>query len=51
LATLVQSGPEYQAGVTLLEARYPQYATLPLAGRPIIVIQARHITSWQATPP
>ena len=51
LATLVPSGPEYQAGLALLEARYPQYAALPLAGRPIMVIQARHITSWQATPP
>jgi PPOX class probable F420-dependent enzyme len=51
LATLVPSGPEYQAGLALLEARYPQYAVMPLVGRPILVIQARYITSWQAAPP
>jgi len=50
-ATLVQSGPEYETGVTVLEARYPQYAALPLAGRPIMIIRAHHITSWQATQP
>jgi PPOX class probable F420-dependent enzyme len=48
LARLVESGSEQAAGAALLEARYPQYQTMPLAGRPLIVITINHITSWCA---
>lgn len=48
-ASLVESGDEYTTGIALLEARYPQYAEMPLAGRPLIVIQVETITSWRAT--
>lgn len=43
-ALLVESGGEYATGIALLEARYPQYAEMPLAGRPLIVIQVEAIT-------
>jgi PPOX class probable F420-dependent enzyme len=49
-ATLVESGPEYDAGLALLEARYPQYTAMPLAGRPLIIIRVQHITGWRARP-
>lgn len=45
---LVEKGPEQATAVTLLEAKYPQYATMPLAGRPIIIMRVDHVTSWQA---
>ena len=48
VATLVESGPEYEAGVALLEAKYPQYATMPLAGRPMIVVKVNRVSSWRA---
>jgi PPOX class probable F420-dependent enzyme len=47
-AVLAESGQEYATGVALLEARYPQYATMPLARQPIIVVRVEHITGWQA---
>ncbi|MCI0396644.1 MAG: TIGR03668 family PPOX class F420-dependent oxidoreductase [Chloroflexi bacterium] len=47
-ATLIESGPDYVTGIALLEARYPQYATMSLAGRPLIVIKVDHTTSWRA---
>jgi PPOX class probable F420-dependent enzyme len=48
LATLVESGPDYATGIALLEARYSQYAKMPLAGQPLIAIKVDHITSWRA---
>jgi hypothetical protein len=50
VATLVESGSEYQAGMALLQAKYPQYAALPLVGRPIIVVRMNRLTSWRAMP-
>lgn len=47
-ATLVESGPDYVVGIALLEARYSQYAEMPLAGRPLIVVKVEHIASWRS---
>ncbi len=47
-ATLVDSGPHQEAGARLLEARYHQYAAMPLAGRPIIVVEVENVSGWQA---
>lgn len=47
-AAIVDSGSAHAAGVSLLEARYSQYATMPLARRPIIVVDVEHISSWRA---
>lgn len=47
-AVLVERGPEHDAGVALLEGKYQQYRTMPLSGRPVIVVTPTKITSWTA---
>ena len=49
-ARLVESGPDHQTGITLLEAKYPQYTTMPLKQRPLIAIHITHLNGWRATP-
>ena len=46
-ARVIASGPDYTVGIMLLEAKYPQYARMPLAGRPLIVIEPASIRSWR----
>jgi len=48
-AAVVTEGAQYDAGVALLAARYPQYAAVPLAGRPLIAITPRQVRSWRAS--
>jgi len=48
-ARIITGGDEYTAGITLLGAKYPQYERMPLAGRPLIVIEPTHIRSWRAS--
>lgn len=48
-AILAESGPDQETGVELLEAKYPQYATMPLAGRPMIVVTVEKISRWRAS--
>lgn len=45
-SSLVESGSEKSTGVILLEGKYPQYATMPLVGRPLIIVQVDHVTSY-----
>ena len=45
---LVESGESYTKGIRLLEEKYPQYASMPLKDRPLIVITPSHVTSWKA---
>jgi PPOX class probable F420-dependent enzyme len=47
-ARLVEASQEHSKGVALLTAKYPQYRTMPLADRPVIVITPGRITSWRA---
>jgi len=47
-AVTVQEGPQHAAAVRLLHDKYPQYAAMPLQGRPIIVITSERVTSWRA---
>lgn len=47
-AVLVETGSAQATGVALLKARYSQYATMPLAGRPLIMVQVDHVTGWRA---
>jgi hypothetical protein len=47
-ATLIEDGPLYAPGMTLLVERYPQYATVPLAGRPLLAITPTSVRSWRA---
>jgi PPOX class probable F420-dependent enzyme len=48
VARLVEPGTEQQAGSSLIEAKYPQYKTLSLADRPMIVIEIKRLISWRA---
>ena len=48
-ARIVTSGNDYTAGIALLGAKYPQYELMPLAGRPLIVIEPTRIRSWRAS--
>ena len=52
-AELVMPGSaSHQQAITLLRARYPQYATMQLEALPVIALTPRHVRSWgQLTPP
>jgi hypothetical protein len=45
------SAAEHSRAVALLRARYPQYATHDLDGRPVIRIAVDGVTDWAATDP
>lgn len=47
-AKIITSGQPYDSGVQLLSSKYPQYQEMPLAGRPLILIAPRKVTSWRA---
>lgn len=47
-AKLVEAGLERESGIALLDKKYPQYQTMPLGEKPVIVITPEHITSWRA---
>lgn len=51
-ATLVEPDPgaagEHRAAVSLLRARYPQYATHRLEERPMLRIEVEHVVGWSA---
>jgi coenzyme F420-0:L-glutamate ligase / coenzyme F420-1:gamma-L-glutamate ligase len=49
-ATLLTAGERYETGLALLTRKYPQYATMPLAGRPLIVLRVERLRGWRATP-
>ena len=46
-AELLDGGMEWRAAQTLLEAKYPQYRTLPLPPEaPVIKIVPEHVVGW-----
>jgi PPOX class probable F420-dependent enzyme len=45
-AALLEDGPEHARALRLLERKYPQYAGLPLAGRPVIRITIERVVVW-----
>ena len=45
-AELIQRGDEYRSALRLLQRKYPQYARLPLEGRPFIKVSAENVVSW-----
>ena len=47
-AELLERGSEYRRALRLLERKYPQYAQLPLAGRPVIKVTVERTVSWGA---
>lgn len=48
-ADVLESGPERDHAVALLEAKYPQYATMPLGNAPIIRVTVEHRRAWSAS--
>lgn len=50
-AKLLHRGPRHEMAVRRLRRKYPQYRSMALAARPLIVIQPRKIISWQARTP
>ena len=47
-AELLERGYEYRRALRLLERKYPQYAQLPLAWRPVINVTVERTVSWGA---
>ncbi len=45
-AKLIEDGDEYRRALRLLKRKYPQYAQLPLEGRPIIRVSVASVFSW-----
>ena len=46
VARVVENGPEHVRAVTLLRARYAQYALMALESRPVIAIDVRRAVYW-----
>ncbi|MBX0329696.1 TIGR03668 family PPOX class F420-dependent oxidoreductase [Oscillochloris sp. ZM17-4] len=46
-AAVIMAGEDYDAGLALLQRKYPQYTAMPLAGRPLIVVQVARLRSWR----
>jgi PPOX class probable F420-dependent enzyme len=47
-ARVVEDGPEWDRGVSLLVAKYPQYQERPPTG-PVIVLAVEQCTAWSAS--
>lgn len=47
-ASLLESGREHERALAALAEKYPQYAELPLAGRPVIKVEVERTTTWSA---
>lgn len=47
-AELIERGDEHRRALRLLERKYPQYAELPLEGRPVIKITVERVVTWGA---
>ncbi len=47
-AEIVASGSRHAAAIALLHEKYPQYQTMPLDERPVIIIEPRRIVGWRA---
>jgi PPOX class probable F420-dependent enzyme len=49
-AEILESGDERDRAVSALEAKYPQYRTLALEGRPVIRVTVERRSEWAASP-
>ncbi|MGH9038668.1 MAG: TIGR03668 family PPOX class F420-dependent oxidoreductase [Acidimicrobiia bacterium] len=47
-ARVVEEGPDWQRGVDVLVAKYPQYRERPPTG-PVIVVAVERLVGWSAT--
>jgi PPOX class probable F420-dependent enzyme len=51
VATILESGDERDAAATLLLAKYAQYETLSLEGRPIVRVEIESASEWSSGSP
>jgi PPOX class probable F420-dependent enzyme len=51
VATILESGDERDAAAALLVAKYAQYETLPLDGRPIVRVEIERASEWSSETP
>jgi PPOX class probable F420-dependent enzyme len=51
VATILESGEERDAAARLLLAKYAQYETLPLDGRPIVRVEVERASEWSSGSP
>jgi PPOX class probable F420-dependent enzyme len=51
VATILESGEERDAAAALLVAKYGQYQTLPLDGRPIVRVEVERASEWSSETP
>jgi len=51
VATILESGEERDAAAALLVAKYAQYETLPLEGRPIVRVEVERSSEWSSGMP
>jgi PPOX class probable F420-dependent enzyme len=45
-AEILEAGAEHARAQALVEARYPQLATMTIAGLPVIALRIAHVASW-----
>lgn len=50
-AELLTAGEAYDRALELLRHKYPQYAGLPLEGRPVIQVLVEQMSGWRASAP
>jgi len=48
-AELIEAGEAYAGALQLLKRKYPQYGSLPLAGRPVIRVTVERVVRWGRT--
>ncbi len=51
VATILEDGEERHAAAALLLAKYAQYKTMPLEGRPIVRVEIERATEWSSESP
>jgi PPOX class probable F420-dependent enzyme len=51
VATILESGAERDAAAAMLVAKYAQYETLSLAGRPIVRVAVERASEWSSGSP
>ena len=45
---VLEEGESWQRALELLKVKYPQYAELPLGGRPVISLDVEAVVGWRA---
>jgi PPOX class probable F420-dependent enzyme len=49
-ADVLESGEERDRAISLLEAKYPQYGSLPLGDAPVIRVTVERSSEWSGAP-